>query len=131
MHQPATNLQKKIQKPKLILQQPTHYFMKAKTHQLHHFIHDTDITHQPCPIVLSTLTVKNNRTQLEKSDISKVTHTSYGNKLFKLTFILDTGFPMTLIREALQRKLNIPSRPIDPNFKIFSVNGTHTGCYRT
>ena len=79
---------------------------------------DTDITHQPCPIVLSTLTVKNNRAQLEKSDISVVTHTSYDNKLFKLTFIFDTGFPITLIREDLQRKLNITSQLIDPNFKI-------------
>ena len=32
LQEPATNLQKNIHKGKLILQQPTHYFVKTQTH---------------------------------------------------------------------------------------------------
>ena len=47
---------------------------------------------------------------------------SYDNKLFKITSILHTGLPITLIVEDLQRKMNINSWPINPNLQILRAN---------
>ena len=75
------------------------------------------------PLVLASFMLHDVSVSQEKSGVIIPTTISSQHDHTSCSALIDTGFPVTLLSEKIQRQLNLPATPLESHYKLLGATG--------
>ena len=75
------------------------------------------------PLVLASFMLHDVSVSQEKSGVIIPTTISSQHDHTSCSALIDTGFPVTLLSEKIQRQLNLPATPLESHYKLLRATG--------